>query len=193
MKMKNIPQSWLICRNLKEWHDYLTSHHDTESEVWLQIKKARSIGSGISLDEAVEEAICFGWIDGKMHSLDSDRYILRFTPRKPGSIWSMINRNRAESLIAVGRMTEAGMVPIREAQANGRWQAAYSSKEEPDIPQDLREALQADSVARSNFENWSNSQKLQAVVWVEQSKRQETRANRISKIVSSARNKQKLF
>jgi len=191
--MENIPQSCLFCSNLKEWHDYLASHHDRESEVWLQIKKARSIESGISLDEAVVEALCFGWIDGKMHSLDTERYILRFTPRKPGSIWSMINRKRAEALIADGRMTEAGMVPIREAQANGRWNAAYSSKEKPEVPEDLTAALEADQVANSNFERWSNSQKLQAVRWLEQSRQSKTRANRIIKIISCAHNNQKLF
>ena len=72
MNAKNIPQRWLICHNLKEWHDWLAAHHDIETEIWLQIKKARSNELGIGLDEAVEEAICFGWIDSKMHSLDSE-------------------------------------------------------------------------------------------------------------------------
>ncbi|MCX5779965.1 MAG: YdeI/OmpD-associated family protein [Firmicutes bacterium] len=193
MNVRNIPRSWLLCRNLKEWHDWLTSHHDIEAEVWLQIKKARSIEIGICLNEAVEEAICFGWIDGKMYSLDADRYIIRMTPRKPGSMWSMINRKRAEALIADERMTEAGMLPIREAQANGHWQAAYTANEKPNVPKDLIAALQADSVADSNFENWSNSQKLQAVVWVEQSRQPKTRAKRINIIVKCAHNKQNLF
>ena len=77
-----------------------------------------------------------------MQSLDADSFILRLTPRKPGSIWSLINRNRAESLIAAGRMTEAGMTVIREAQANGRWQAAYSSRAKPEVSKDLAAALQ---------------------------------------------------
>ncbi|NTW72792.1 MAG: hypothetical protein HGA49_11210 [Eubacteriaceae bacterium] len=193
MNIKNIPQSWLFCRNLKEWRDWLAAHHDNESEVWLQIKKVKAIETGIHLNEAVEEALCFGWIDGKMHSLDSDRYILRFTPRKSGSLWSMVNKKRAEALIAGGRMTEAGMVPIREAQANGRWQNAYSSKEKPKVPEDLKAALQADPLASSYFENWPNSQKLQAAVWVEESRQPKTRENRINKIVRYARNRQKLF
>lgn len=85
------------------------------------------------------------------------------------------------------------MVPIREAQANGRWEAAYTSKEKPVVPNDLTAALVADQVANNNFENWSNSQKLQAVVWIEQSRQPKTRANRINKIVSYAHKNQKLF
>lgn len=102
MNAKNIPQHWLICHSLKEWHDWLAVHHDIETEIWLQIKKARSNELGIGLDEAVEEAICFGWIDSKRHSLDSERYIMRMTHRKTGSMWSMINRKRAEALMADG-------------------------------------------------------------------------------------------
>jgi len=188
-----IPQSWLVCHNQQEWHDWLRFHHESESGVWLQIMKARSIDRGISLGEAVEEALCFGWIDSKMYSLDSDKYILCFTPRKHGSVWSLINRKRAETLLAEGRMTEAGMVTIHEAQSSGSWQNAYSSKVKPDVPKDLIEALQKDSLANSNFEKWSNSQKLQAASWVEHSRQTKTRENRINRVVHCARNAQKLF
>ncbi|MFH0894108.1 MAG: YdeI/OmpD-associated family protein [Bacteroidota bacterium] len=187
------PQNGLFCETRKDWHDWLASHHGIASEVWLQIKKAGSAEKGVSYNEAVEEAICMGWIDGKMYSLDADKYMLRFTPRRPGSIWSMTNRKRAEALIAEERMTEAGMAAIREAKENGRWQAAYSSKETPDIPKDLMAALQGDPVASRLFKDWSNSQKLQAVWWIEEGKQLKTREKRIAKIVSCARNKQKLF
>lgn len=193
MTAKNTPESWLICHNLKEWHDWLAAHYDIETGVWLQIKKARSNELGVGMEEAVTEALCFGWIDSKIHSLDAEKYILHMTHRKPGSMWSMINRKRAEALIAEGRMTEAGMVTIREAQANGRWEAAYTSKEKPVVPNDLATALVADQVANNNFENWSNSQKRQSVAWVEQSKQPKTRANRIDKVVSYAHENQKLF
>lgn len=193
MNTKNRPQSWLICQNQKEWHDWLAAKHDVESGVWLQIKKVKSREVGIALNEAVEEALCYGWIDGKMYSIDSDKYILHMSPRKPGSMWSMINRKRAEALIAEGRMTEAGMTAIRQAQASGRWQAAYTAQEEPDIPKDLIAALQADPVAKINFESWSKSQKLQAIVWVEQSRQPKTRVDRINRVVSCAHHKQKFL
>lgn len=128
MTASNMPQNWQIFSCLMEWHTWLADNHLQKTEVWLQIKKAKSEIAGIRLDEAVEEALCFGWIDSRMYSQDSDRFILRFSPRRPGSPWSLINRTRAEALIAAGRMTEAGMKTVREAQANGHWQTAYTSK-----------------------------------------------------------------
>lgn len=193
MDKNNIPQTWLICQNLKEWHDWLENNQDDELEVWLQIKKAKASEQGVKLEEAVDEALCFGWIDGKMHSLNQDHYILRFTPRKSGSIWSMKNRKRAETLIAEKRMTVRGMEKIQEAKMSGRWQSAYSSKEKTEIPKDLLEALESDPEANSNFASWSNSQKLLAIRWLEESKQVKTRETRIAKIVEYARNKKKLF
>lgn len=187
------PQSGLFCATRKEWHDWLVSHHGSEAAVWLQIKKVGSPESGVYYNEAVEEALCVGWIDGKMLSLDADKYLLRFTPRRPGSIWSMANRKRAEALIAADRMTEAGLAEIREAQANGLWQTAYTSKETPEFPTDLLAALQADPVASRHFNDWSNSQKLQAVGWIAAAKQLKTREKRIAKIISCTRNNQKLF
>ena len=193
MHKNNIPETWLVCQNLKEWHDWLESHHDKDIEVWLQIKKARSVEQGVRLEEAVDEALCFGWIDGKMHSLSQDHFILRFTLRRTGSMWSMTNRKRAEALIAEKRMKDSGMEKIKEAKANGRWQSAYSSKAETEMPEDLLEALEADPVAYSHFNTWSSSKKFQAIWWLEESKQVKTRESRIAKIVEVARNKQKLF
>lgn len=192
MAKKSIPDSWVTCQNLQEWHDWLLTHHESESEVWLQIKKTGQPDRGFNLSEAVEEAICFGWIDSKMYSLDEEKFILRFSPRKIGSRWSLINRKRAEELMAQGRVTEAGMVPIRAAQANGLWQSAYSSKEAPAIPEDLKEALQADPEAEAHFKTWSNSEKLQAVSWVGLAKQPTTRTNRISRLVALAKQNKKL-
>ena len=128
-----------------------------------------------------------------MHSLNQDHYILRFTPRKPRSLWSLTNRKRAEKLIAEKRMMDSGMEKIQEAKTNGRWQSAYSSKEKIETPKDLLEALEADPVAYSNFISWSNSQRYQTIWWLEESKQAKTRESRILKIVECARRKQKLF
>lgn len=193
MDKNNIPQTWLICQNLKEWHDWLENNQDNELEVWLQIKKAKASEQGVKLEEAVDEALCFGWIDGKMHSLNQDHYILRFTPRKSGSIWSLKNRKRAETLIAEKRMTVRGMEKIQEAKMSGRWQSAYSSQEKTEIPKDLLEAFESDPEANSNFTSWSNSQKFLVIRWLEESKQVKTRETRIAKIVEYARNKKKLF
>lgn len=188
MTNSEFPHSWLTCTNLREWRDWLSANHRRESEVWLLIRKVGSDRPGISLSEAVTEALRFGWIDGKARSLDEHGYLIRLTPRKSGSLWSKINRDRAETLIAEGQMTEAGLEKVREAQSNGRWQSAYSSLEEPVTPQDLADALRAIPEAERAFEIWSNSERLQAVMWVGDAKRPGTRKRRIDEIVDRALN-----
>ncbi|MHB1317651.1 MAG: YdeI/OmpD-associated family protein [Anaerolineae bacterium] len=182
------PADPLACRDVAEWRAWLAAHHDTETEVWLRIRKAASTLAGVRLDEAVEEALCFGWIDGKMVGHDADSFLLRLTPRRPGSIWSRINRERAERLIAEGRMAEAGMARVREAQENGRWEAAYSSREAPELPADLAAALAVDPEAAAGIAAWSNSQRLMLIRWLGDGKRPETRVRRIATILSGARN-----
>ncbi|CZR02688.1 hypothetical protein SAMN05216375_12127 [Trichococcus ilyis] len=137
----------LSCRNIQEWHDWLAQNHDQKELIWLKIKKAHAAGEGILLAEAVEEALCFGWIDGKMYSLDKESFIIRMTPRRSGSVWSLINRRRAEALLKAGRMTAAGKEAIQAAKASGKWQAAYSSKEVPDLPAELGQAFRDDPAA----------------------------------------------
>lgn len=193
MKHMEMPDSWLICHDLNDWSEWLSTHYETEKEVWVQIQKSDSLIAGIHLAEAVEEAIRYGWIDGMMHSLNADCYILRFTPRRPDSRWSLNNRRRAEALIALDRMTKAGMETVEAAKANGQWSAAYSAKEEPELPQDLRAALQVDTEALNEYESWPNSSKFQLVDWVLQSKRKETRQARIRKIVESAHEKKRII
>lgn len=125
MNIMSFPSSWLICNEAKDWHDWLESNYLTQTEVWLQISKAHMKDMGIKIDDAVEEAICYGWIDGKMFSLDQDKYILHFTPRRLDSLWSRKNKKRAETLMAMGRMIEYGLEKIRAAQKNGNWENAY--------------------------------------------------------------------
>lgn len=125
MNMMSFPSSWLICNEAKDWHDWLEANYLTQTEVWLQISKAHLKDVGLKIDDAVEEAICFGWIDGKLYSLDKDKYILRFTPRRLDSLWSRKNKKRAEVLMESGRMTQYGLEKIRAAQKNGNWENAY--------------------------------------------------------------------
>jgi len=193
LKDKNIPESWLICRDSFEWRGWLTANHLKESGVWLQIRRAKSKETGILLEEAVEEAICFGWIDGKMFGIDDEKYIIRMTPRRKGSMWSLNNRKLAEELIAEGRMTQSGMDAVDEAKANGRWDGAYSSRVAPELPRDLRIALEEDQVAMGNFAKWPNNHKTQGVSWITESRREETRLNRIRRIVELSRSGKRLI
>lgn len=176
------PTEWLTCRTLEDWEAWLLDHHLEGDGVWLKIRKVKSVEPGILLDEAVIEALRFGWIDGKMYRLDDDGIIVRFTQRRRGSIWSARNRQRAEVLIEEGRMLESGMAEIRTAMDNGNWDAAYTALEEPVIPSDLEEELLSDPPAGTNFRSWSNSDKLQAVIWIGQAKREETRKERIGEV-----------
>lgn len=177
----------LVFGNQAEWRDWLEMNHNRMVEVWLLIRKAGSRGGGLPLDMAVDEALCFGWIDGKMRSKDSKGYILRFSPRRPESLWSIKNRERAERLIKEGRMAESGLACVRRSQESGRWQSAYTSRVEPELPEDLRVALQADTAAGVGYQGWPNNMKLQAVMWIIQAKRTQTRQRRVSKVVACAR------
>lgn len=176
----------LVFGDRREWRGWLEDNHSQEKEAWVVIQKKRSTRKGLKYEEAVEEAICFGWIDSKMQRIDAQRFRQRFSPRKRNSIWSKINRERAERLIERGMMAEAGYQAIEEAKGNGMWNSAYTSKEEPATPRDLLEALKKDRVGYENWDKFSNSVKLMYVRWVESAKREETRARRIDEVVRRA-------
>ena len=106
-------------KNRQEWHKWLMQNHNKEKEAWLIIQKKHGSKIGIRYDKALEEALCFGWIDGKMKSIDEKKFILRYSPRKSRSVWSKINKDKAEILIAQDRMTTAGLAKIEEAKKNG--------------------------------------------------------------------------
>ena len=169
-----------------EWRRWLEENYSSKKEIWVIIYKKNSGKRGLRYEEAVEEAICFGWIDGKMQSVDDTVFRQRFTPRKKGSIWSKSNRDRAEKMIREEKMVPAGFEAVCEAKVNGRWDAAYSSKTVPTIPEDLAEALMRSEVAWRNFNGFSNSTKLQYVYWVNNAKKDETRRKRIASVVLKA-------
>ena len=185
-------QKILRCEDQAAWEFWLTNHHDNESYIWLTIDKVNAAKCKLGLAEAVNIALCFGWIDGRLHPLDTDRYLLRFSPRNPKSRWSLVNRKRAEALMLAGKMREAGYAMILVAKSNGTWENAYTSSVRPMIPVDLKVALESDVSARSNFDTWSNSRQVQAIQWLDEGKRATTRADRILKIVLAAKLKRKL-
>ena len=167
-----------------EWRNWLLKNHTTRNDAWIYILKKTSMKQGLRYDDAVDEAICFGWIDSKMRSLNSDSFILRFTKRRPNSVWSKINRDRVERMIASDRMTSAGLPSVEEAKRTGKWDKAYTSKTSPVIPKDLEDALKMHPHAMDNFMLLSNSTRLQLIVWIDEAKRSETRKKRISECIS---------
>ena len=169
-----------------QWRGWLHENHSGETEAWAVIYKKGSELEGLRYLEAVEEALCYGWIDSKMQSVDGDRFRQRFSPRRRDSPWSKANRETAERLIEAGLMAEAGHKAIEEAKRNGRWDRAYTSKVAPEVPEDLMAALRGNPSAKKNFDAFSNSAKLMYVYWVESAKRDETRARRIAEVVDKA-------
>ena len=137
---------------LSKWSDWLMAHHTTEPLAWLRIKKRNALKPGILLSEAVIEALRFGWIDGRLRTVDQDYIYLRFTPRKPSSVWSLINRARAETLIQEGKMVPMGLKSVEFGKKTGTWQAAYTSINGTQLPLDFRIALENESNALENYD-----------------------------------------
>jgi len=170
-------------RTRSEWRSWLEENPTRGKGVWLTLYKKGSSLEGLRYDEAVEEATCYGWIDGRMQSVDGDRFRQWFSPRRRNSPWSNLNRGRAERMMEAGLMAEAGYAEVEKAKANGRWESSYTSRVAPEVPDDLIEALRGDEGAWANWEAFTNSVKLMYARWVLDAKREETRARRISEVV----------
>ena len=147
----------LLFSNSEQWRNWLEQNHNSIKEVWLIHYKKNSSKSSVSYNDALEEALCFGWIDSIMKSIDDEKFILKYSPRKTKSIWSKRNKEKAEKLIKVGKMTDAGLVKIEEAKNNGFWDNAYTNKDRDEIPEDLKNALLQNRDAWDNSRNFANS------------------------------------
>lgn len=165
------------------WRAWLAEHHASAREIWLLFYKKHTGVACVSLDEAVEEALCFGWIDGKLRRIDDEKHALRFGPRRPGSIWAQSNKARVRKLIAEGRMTPAGLALVRAAKKSGEWQKATLRENVRELPPELRRALDADPVARDNWDAMAPSHRRAYIYWVSEAKRDATRQRRIAEVV----------
>ncbi len=170
----------------REWRAWLEAHYRNRAEALLFISKKATPG-GIHYEEALEEALCFGWIDGRVHAHDAHRFLVRFTPRKAESIWSESNHRRVERLIEAGRMAPAGLAGVETAKARGTWDDALRPSQVPSIPSDLKAALRAEPKAWANFQAWGKSYRAACVHWVTSAKKEETRKRHIRRIVLRAR------
>jgi uncharacterized protein YdeI (YjbR/CyaY-like superfamily) len=180
--------NYLEFENRDQWRGWLEKNQATKTEAWLIIFKKKYRELGLTLDEAVEEALCFGWIDGQLKSLDERRYALRYSPRTRFSTWSMSNIRRVEKLIAQGKMTTAGLQKIDEAKENGEWEAAIQREQVDIIPKELETELQKHPGALSAYQAKSASQKKQYIYWLQKAKREETKQRRVQKIVDEVVN-----
>lgn len=165
------------------WAAWLNEHHSLSDGIWIKIaKKASSIPS-VTYAQAVEEALCYGWIDGQMKRIDDDFFVQKFTPRRVRSKWSKVNIGKVEELIASGKMQPAGLAEIERAKADGRWDAAYDSPRTATVPRDLEQALDHEPAAKGEFAKLTNSQRYSILYSLQDAKRPETRARRIAKFV----------
>ena len=167
------------------WRVWLERNHETSPGVWLVVAKKNARRPGVTYVEAVEEALCFGWIDSRPNTLDDEHYLQRLSPRKPKSVWSRPNKERIARLIAEGRMTEAGLRPIEAAKRDGSW-SALDDTDDLVVPNDLAAALAASPAARGHFDAYPPSVKKMVLYWITSAKRPETRARRIAEVVSQA-------
>jgi uncharacterized protein YdeI (YjbR/CyaY-like superfamily) len=168
----------------QSWADWLACHHETSPGLWLKIAKRGSGTSTVSYAEALECALCFGWIDGRKGALDDQHWLQRFTPRKPRSKWSKINREKAERLMAEGRMRPAGVRQVETARADGRWQAAYEGQATATVPPDLARALDENPAASEFFGTLTGANRYAVLYRIQDAKRPQTRARRIAQFVA---------
>ncbi|MFC8797775.1 YdeI family protein [Promicromonospora sp. NPDC057138] len=140
------------------WEAWLEAHHGDDGEAWLRIAKLRSPLEVIRIGDALDGALCFGWIDGRRQGLDGDSFLQRYSPRRPRSPWSKVNRAKAEALIAAGRMRPAGLAQIEAARADGRWDRAYEPQRTAAVPAELAAALTAHPAAQAAFDSLGRSE-----------------------------------
>lgn len=179
-------------KDREQWRAWLEANHATTAELWLVFYKKRIGKPGVTYDEAVEEALCFGWIDGIFKRIDDEKRANRFCPRRANSIWSQRNKERVARMIEAGRMTEVGMAKVREAQENGQWDKAAEREDVTIVPPELTAALAKDERARANFEKLAPSYRKQFIGWVGTAKREETRRKRVAEAVKMIRENKRL-
>ena len=160
------------------WRQWLRRHHGRAVGAWVLLAK-KGTRRGIAYAEALEEALCWGWIDGKIHRRDERSFAQWFCPRRPRSVWSLANRRTVERLVAEGRMQPAGLAKVAEAKRSGRWSTAYASAAPPRMTADVRRVLQ-DAGALAAWRRLAPSRRLQLLYWISDAKRPETRIRRIA-------------
>lgn len=178
-------------KNRNEWRKWLHKNHGNVDEIWLIFYKKHTGKPGITHSEAVEESLCFGWIDSKVKRIDDERFIQKYTPRKPNSVWSKINKESAQKMIREGKMSPSGFEKIKEAKRSGKWSAAYTSRRKLAMPNDLKKALMKKKKAWNNFSSFANTYQNMYIGWVDSAKRKEMRERRIGEVVRRAARNQK--
>lgn len=182
----------LTFANQAEWESWLEFNGSVTTGAWLRVAKKTADRQTVSYAEALESALCHGWIDGQKQAESEHYWLQRFTPRRAKSIWSKINKAKAEALISAGRMRPAGMREIDRAKQDGRWDAAYSSASTSTIPDDLQKALDANKKAKAFFATLNSQNRYAILFRIQNVKKAETRAKKVAQFVEMLANGEKL-
>lgn len=170
-----------------EWERWLERHHADRKDAWLRIAKSRSTVGGLSIADALDGALCFGWIDGQRRSHDDDSYLQRYSPRTRSSSWSQINVEKFEALAAAGRVRPAGFEAVAAAKADGRWDAAYASQRTAEVPDDLVSALDAAPDAATRFAALGRGQRYEIVLPLLKARSPQRRAELVRRTIERLR------
>lgn len=178
------PTTPVLFKSASAFEAWLTQHHASADGLWVQLAKQGAVEPSLRYAEAVEVALCWGWIDGQKKALDAQHFLQRFTPRRARSVWSKINVQKARALVEAGRMQAPGLAQIEAAQADGRWAQAYDGARTATVPADLAAALEAEPRAKAFFAT-VNATNRYAVLWrIQTAVKAETRARRIEQLVA---------
>ena len=186
---KKQPVVWFETQN--DWDNWLAENHPKSNGVWLKIAKKGKGVTSVNYAEALDVAICYGWIDGQKQKFDDQFFLQKFTPRRPRSLWSKINREKVENLIAAGKMKPAGMAEVDAAKSDGRWDAAYDSPGNMTVPEELQAALDANPTAKAFFETLNKTNRYSFCFRVQTARNPEIRKTRIEKLIAMLENGEK--
>ncbi|MFB3897328.1 MAG: YdeI family protein [bacterium] len=181
----------LYFATIKQWHQWLVDNHDTAESVWLEFHKPASSKKSLSYSEALDEALCFGWIDSIIKRIDDKVYLRKFSRRNPKSRWSQVNKNKVDLLIKSGRMTEAGYAIIQIAKSNGCYDKPEQRPVITKIPPEFQIAMDKNSKAKQYFDTLAPTYRMRYIMWIATAKKQETKDKRIIeaiKLLSKHRN-----
>lgn len=176
-----------------KWADWLAKNHDTSDGLWMKVAKKDSGIPSVTIVEALDMALCYGWIDGQRGSFDDKYYLQKYTPRRPKSTWSKINVEKVKRLIASGQMQPAGLKAIEAAKADGRWEKAYDGQRTMTVPKDFQAALNKNKKAKAFFETLNSVNRFAILFRIHNVKKAETRTRKIKQFIEMLENNEKIY
>lgn len=181
----------LIFETRTDWRQWLAANHSISEGIWMVYYKKHTKRACVSYNDAVEEALCYGWIDSIVKTVDNEKYKQKYSPRRKNSVWSKVNKARVEKMIKEGLMTPFGLRKIEEAKKNGQWDKAYGTRKMPEMPSEFKQALEKDLKAYTNFMNFAKSYQSNYLHWYISAKRPETKEKRLQIIIERSRENKK--